>query len=179
MYGIVSLLDEQHNATVESIWSEFNEKFGVHGVHQTPVVHLSYHVAEQYDQQRLYGILDEIMPDCVPFTVHTHGLGIFTGVHPILYVAIGFDDTLYELQHKLYEAVHLISTMPHPLYTPERWVPHITLAEGDVSHEMLPDVIRLLSERDFYWEIEINNLSLLGSEEGKIHELHTQLMFGG
>lgn len=179
MYGIVSLLDEEHNAVMESIWSEFKDKFGVHGVHKTPVAHFSYHVSNHYDQELLQDILQDVIRESQPFTIQTHGLGIFTGAHPVLYVTIGFDETMYALQRKIYQAIEHIAIEPLAYYTPGRWVPHITLAEGDVSHDMLPDVIRLLSERDFYWEIEVNNLSLLGSEEGKIHELQSQLIFGG
>jgi len=46
-------------------------------------------------------------------------------------------------------------------YRPEQWIPHITLADGDVLKKLLLDVVRLLSERDFNWEIEVTNLSLI------------------
>jgi 2'-5' RNA ligase len=48
-------------------------------------------------------------------------------------------------------------------------MPHITLADGDVLKDHLPDVVHLLSARAFGWEIEVTNLSLIydtGTSQG-------------
>ena len=48
-------------------------------------------------------------------------------------------------------------------------MPHITLADGEMLKEHLPDVVRMLSPQAFDWEIEVNNLSLIydpGTDQG-------------
>lgn len=179
MYGIVSLLDPQHDALVEGIWSEFKSRFGVHGVHRTPVAHFSYHVAEGYDQAKLRDVLLPIAAQFAPFTVRTNGLGIFTNEEPALYIPVHMTGTLRHLHQALWEPLSSIATGVHPLYHPERWVPHITLAEGDVDHELMIHLIALLIQRDFYWQIRVDNLTLLGSDEGQeVNQVQTKVMLG-
>ena len=52
------------------------------------------------------------------------------------------------------------------LYHPDNWIPHITLAQGDISHELLPELVQMLSARSFTWTITIDNLSLIYEENG-------------
>src|SRR2546430_16955655 len=40
-------------------------------------------------------------------------------------------------------------------------MPHITIGFGDISKENLSQIIPFLAERDFNWEIIVNNLALI------------------
>ena len=51
-------------------------------------------------------------------------------------------------------------------YTPEQWVPHITLAYRDVSSANLDCVMQGLAFQDFNWEIQVDNLILVAQEQG-------------
>lgn len=177
MYGVVSLLDDQHNEKVEAIWAELQARFGVHGVSITPVAHFSYHVSEGYDSERIGQVLDDIAGKVSPFVVKTVGLGIFTGDDPVLYVPVLLNPALITLHEQLWSALAEIATGPLHLYHPDRWQPHITLTHKDVDHELLPQVVRILSERDFYWTIQIDNLAVLGGDG--MHGVRTRVSFGG
>lgn len=178
LYGIVSTLDDAHHARIEHIWSELQDRFDVQGIHQTPVPHFSYHVATQYDTDELPAALLNLCGQFEPFTVRTAGLGIFTGEHPTLYVLIKPTEALLNLHKQLWEVITPIATEPSLLYHPNRWIPHITLTEYNIDHELLPQVIRLLTERDFFWTIHVEKLSLLGSSEGEIDTLHNSMYLG-
>src|SRR5947209_8511347 len=55
------------------------------------------------------------------------------------------------------------------LYIPDEWVPHITLAHGDIDPDKLAEIVRTLSRRNFHWELTVNNLALIydtGKEQG-------------
>lgn len=183
MYGVVSLLDEVHHERVEAIWAELKASFGIHGVHLTPIPHFTYHLAENYDMSRLDGILSEIAEKTTPFTISTAGLGLFTGPEPVLYITITINQPLLDLHHALYKALAEVPGQPviaestAPLYHFGAWQPHITLTHHDVDHDLMPEVIRLLAERDFNWQIEVNNLAVLGGAE--IHSLRTRYPLGG
>ncbi|MEL6525965.1 MAG: 2'-5' RNA ligase family protein [Chloroflexota bacterium] len=176
MYGVVSLLDEPHNEKVESIWAELQAQFGVHGVRTTPVAHFSYHVAQKYHSDSLSIILGEIASQTKPFQVRTVGLGIFTGDDPVLYMSVRLDPVLITLHQQLWDALADVTVEPLNLYHPHRWQPHITLTHKDVNHDLLPEVVRILSERDFYWTITVNNLALLGGDD--THSVITRIPFG-
>ncbi len=59
MHGIVSLLDDQHTELVEKLWAEMAQRFGVGNPAATYVPHYSYHVAEDYDLDKLAGIQEK------------------------------------------------------------------------------------------------------------------------
>jgi 2'-5' RNA ligase len=164
MYGVVSLLDEKHNSLVESIWAEFHDKFDIHGVSVTPVAHFSYHVAPEYDMEMLTQKLETIARSTKPFTVNTNGLGIFTGDDLVLYIPVQLSPKIVSLNQQLWDALADVAHKPAQYYRPGKWQPHITLTHRDVDHDLLPKIIRLLSQRDFYWEITVNNLTILGNE---------------
>lgn len=177
MYGIVSLLSEEYDQFVRDIWRDFEAEFGVHGVHKTPVPHFSYHVAERYTQDALESNLRPVLEYVTPFTVTTNGLGIFTGEVPVLYVTMQPNERLFDMNQRLWNVLAPVSQEIHPLYHPGKWVPHITLTQGDIGNDRLPDVIRMLSPRNFYWEFTVDNIVLLGSDEGEINEVQLKFRF--
>ncbi len=161
MHGVVSLLDDEHYTIVESLWDELETGLGVRGLYKTPFPHFSYHVAEQYDVDLLESVLRRLASHCATFRVRTAGLGVFSGVHPVLYVAVVRSPTLTALHQKLWQELAGASAGAVEYYHPERWMPHITLADGDVLKDHLSDVVRMLSARAFGWGFEVNNLSLI------------------
>ncbi|MFW5708709.1 MAG: 2'-5' RNA ligase family protein [Chloroflexota bacterium] len=174
MYGVVSLLDGKYTAIIEEIWDTFQRNFGVHGVHVTPIPHFSYHVAENYDISQLDELLELFTRQIEPFTIRTSGLGIFTGPEPVLYIPVVPDGNLLSIHRRIWQAIDATAQGSSLYYQPVEWRPHITLTQGGVDHDMLPQVIRVLSERNFNWNIEIDNLSIIGGtpeSEAQVHGL--------
>ena len=169
MHGVVSLLDKQHYALVEHLWDELETGLAVTGLYQTPFPHFSYHVAEGYDLDLLGSILMRVASRCAMFRVRTAGLGVFSGDHPVLYVPVVRTPALSALHRRLWQELATASAGAVEYYHPERWMPHITLADGDVLKDHLPHIVRMLSAREFAWEIEVTNLSLIydtGTSQG-------------
>jgi 2'-5' RNA ligase len=162
MHGIVSLLDEEHYRLVKEIWADLGEKLGVRGVYVTPFPHYSYHVAEHYDVEPLRELLTEIASRTPPFSIKTTGIGVFTGaLKPVIYVTVSRSPLLTRLHEEWWGRFAEVSNGIVAYYHPEEWIPHITLAHGDITNENLPEVIRALGRWDLVWNIQIDNLSLL------------------
>jgi 2'-5' RNA ligase len=161
MDGIVSLLDPQHAGMVEEIWAELQREFGLRGIYATRFPHFSYHLADYYDVEQLIPILQDFVRGRAPFQVITTGLGIFTGGQLVLYIPVVRGPQLCQMHTALWDAVAPASHAVKLVYGPETWVPHITLAYGDIQPDALPDVVRFLRERDFDWHITIDRLLLL------------------
>ena len=161
MHGIVSLLDNDHNQLVEELWAELEREFSVHGVYVTPYPHFSYHVAQAYDVEKLESVLQRITSNITTFKVRTSGLGIFTGASPVLYIPIARSLELTQLHQELWEKISTASSGVQEYYYPDQWVPHITIGFGDISKENLSQMIPLLAERNFTWEITVNNIALI------------------
>lgn len=179
MYGVVSLLDEATNEKIEAIWEDFQRGLGVHGVSQTPIPHVSYHVASKYNLSRLEENLDLLVQQITSFSIRTNGLGVFTGEQPVLYIPVIRENEFASVQRRMYEIANKLTRDGNDYYIPGNWTPHITLAHKDFDLKMLASAIYLLCARDFVWEIKIDNLAIIGGEDdpNKPHEVLTIFPF--
>ena len=89
------------------------------------------------------------------------GLGIFTGSAPVLHIPIVRTSELSELHATVWQQTSPAATGTVDYYSPDNWMPHVTLASGDIHKDNLPEVTRLLSERPLHWNIAVNNLSFI------------------
>jgi 2'-5' RNA ligase len=165
VYGLVALLDPGSHARVEALWEELSTRFGVHGLSLTPVPHFSFHVAESYDFDALTHITAAATAAIPVFNARTNGLGIFTGARPVLYIPVTRTPALTMLHHRLWDVLSAVAVNPVMYYHPDQWRPHITLAHGDVDHDTLAEIIRLLSARSFLWDLRVDTLAVLAASE--------------
>jgi 2'-5' RNA ligase len=161
MEGIVSFLDDKHYQLVEDLWAELSREFGVRGVYITPYPHFSYHVAAHYDVESVTPILNRITSNITTFQVRTSGLGIFTGATPVIYIPVVRSLELTQLHEALWEKISPVASGAQEYYHPGQWMPHITIGFGDINKENLASIVRWLNERDFSWEITINNIAFV------------------
>jgi 2'-5' RNA ligase len=177
MHAIVSLLDEHHSGLVEALWRELETDCGLAGVSLTPLPHFSYHIATEFDFKRLETALGELAARTLPFTVHASGLGLFTGPSPVLYVSLIKDARLASFHQTVWELVNPVAIGASSHYTPEVWVPHITLAYGDVSTDKLDCAMNKLAFRTYNWEIRVDHLALVYQLSGQVGRLQSKFPF--
>jgi 2'-5' RNA ligase len=156
MHGIVALLDDEHTARVEALWDELSKSCGLTYIQLTPFPHFSWHIAEDYDFKKLEDKIFHIAQQIPPFTVQTTGLGIFTGKAPVVYIQVVKDHQLLKLHQHIWEETNPFGSGISAHYSPDQWMPHITLANRDVSDENLPCIFSLLGKHSYAWEININ-----------------------
>jgi 2'-5' RNA ligase len=178
MHGIVSLLDGEHRGRVEALWSELEAALGLRGIQATPYPHFSYQVAEHYDLERLVPILGRLAQQRPAFKASTAGLGVFTGPQPVLFISLVRSPELGRFQASLWQAVAGATAGAVDYYAPANWVPHITLALGDLDHQNLPDAIRLLADRDLAWEIMVENIAVVCDAGNDEHEVRVRFELG-
>lgn len=100
-------------------------------------------------------------------------MGIFTGPDPVLYIPVVRTAELSQLHQRLWTAVEPTSSGTQTYYSPANWLPHITLAQHDLTPENLPIITQWLNEQSLTWQIAIDNLSLIVDRYGK-QELHSR-----
>ncbi len=178
MNGIVTLLVDPHKSQVEAIWRTLEERCGLVGVRMTPFPHLSFQVVEDYDQPRLEEALHDIAHTMEPFTVRAAGLGVFSGAAPIIYLPIVKSEPLLRFHQLLWERTRRLATGPSPYYMPDCWVPHITLAHGDVNRARLTCALDALAFEIYDWEIVVENVTFIGQSDQQIFEPCCVYRFG-
>jgi 2'-5' RNA ligase len=161
MQAIVSALDDPHREMVENIWGELKAVFGLQGVTGSTRPHFTYHVAERYDAGRIDAALTAVARTTPPFDIETHGLGVFRGDETVLYLHVSPAPALMALHRHIWDAVATIAAAPKPVYADATWVPHITLAIGDLTEEILPLAMQFLNRREYRWAIPVTNVCLV------------------
>lgn len=158
MEGILSLLDSTHSLQVKEIWAELEERFGLRGVQGFPYPHVSFQISEGYPLETIQERMQDTVSRFKPIQVQTTGLGLFVIPAPVLHIPVVRATALDRIHRLLWKAFPPLSG-DGGYYSPDQWMPHITLAVGDLKAEMLPEVIGLLSGRDFHWKILLDNLA--------------------
>jgi 2'-5' RNA ligase len=176
--GIVSLLDGADRERVEQIWDELRRDFGVSGIYAKRFPHFSYHIAEQYDLARAEAALRALAAKTRPFAAQTSGIGIFTRKDPVIYVPVVRSAKLADLREKIAEFASPLATGVNEFYGEEIWMPHITIAEGDVDLLVLPEIMRRFGERNFRWELRVTNIAIIRAAED-VQEVSCRCEFGG
>ena len=165
MQGIVSLLDGADGERVELLWDELRRDFGVRGIHSKRFPHFSYHVAEEYDLGRAQVILGALASQTRCFPAQTSGIGIFTRKEPVIYLPVVKTWELAVLHKEIAAAVSTLATGINEYYAEDIWIPHITIAEGDVDLLVLPEIVRRIGERNFRWELRVTNFAVIHATE--------------
>jgi 2'-5' RNA ligase len=122
-------------------------------------------------------ILQRLAGQSSEFQVRTTGLGIFGGLQPVVFIPVVRSSELTRFHQALWQAISQAGSGIVDYYHPDQWVPHITLAHGDLDLGNLPDVVHFLSERSFNWEILVDNIALI-YDAGTEQELEIRYEFG-
>lgn len=160
-YGVVTLLDNRHEQEVRDLWRQLATRFGLKELANVPHPHFSYHVATHYDLPMLEKTLTQISTQTTPFIVKTNGVALFIGAKPVVYIPVVRSPALTHLHQLVWHVSDVFASGSHMYYQPSDWMPHITLAQSDLSPEMLPDVIKFLNEQPLNWQFSVNHLAII------------------
>jgi 2'-5' RNA ligase len=160
MLAITSLLDTKHSDLVNTIIYDFEKEFGLKQVQATPLPHITFLIAETYNITLLKDYLLRLCYSVQPVHAYTTGIGVFPGEHPVIYIPVLRTQPLNKLHSQLYQDISKMSMEVGPFSKPKVWLPHISLAVGDTSPEMMTPIFKYLMHYHFDWEIMLDNLSI-------------------
>ncbi len=175
MHAVVSLFDKNDHG-VRSLSGELEKILGRHVYSRMPELHLSYQGAAKYNFAKLEYQLRRIAKRTRRFRVHAGGLGIFTGLTPILYIPVVRTIELSRFQLSLWKSVSSTGSGLNPYYKPEAWVAHITLAR-EIGRRTLSKAIGSLSRKEIELDIRIDNLTII-EFDGEAHRVRSKFQLG-
>ena len=162
MAGITSVVVGTDLERVRSLWSILEDGFAVGRVAISPVPHVTYQAAKKYDIGLLSRIAEDLASKLRPVRVHASGLGVFTGPRPIVYIPVVRTPELSSFHLAVWSAASVAAQDGVDGYLhPARWIPHITLAQGDVTPENLGPIIERLEREPLEWELTLDNISVI------------------
>ncbi len=160
MQAVISLLPEPYNAQVEQVWDSLEDYYGLNYVRITPIPHFTWQLGEGYQEEDVISCLHELTLRLEPFEICTQGLNHFSSNSPILFIEVNKTAKLQELHKAIWQLLLPLTLDPSPLYSPDSWHPHITLAMEDLSWEMLDEVTSHLQQQNLNWRFTLDNLAI-------------------
>ena len=171
MQGIVSLLDGASAQAIRALWAELEREHGLReAARSTPYPHVSYHLAEDYDLALVGLVLRRVAAHFAPFTVRIIGLGAFTAFEPVLYLAVERTPELDALHATLWRELAAevgVAHEPSPLYASASWIPHVTLAQRDLTPGTLESLLAAWAARVVLRDVYVSDLTLLYRRPGE------------
>jgi hypothetical protein len=104
------------------------------------------------------------------------GLGLFTGPAPVLFLPVVRTAALSAWHQRVWDALLPAAREPLDYYHPDRWIPHITVAHGDLDPDRAAEAVRRLAGRTFDWRLTADNLAC-GADTGPAQGLMWRMPF--
>lgn len=160
-YGIVALLDPEHEQFIKSIWQEIEGEFDVKIPFKNPIPHITHIQAGKINEPQLHKALKNFAENQAPYSIRTAGIGIFTGEHKALYVSVVRNPNLTAIQTTLLSSLAGAVEDFAETHLVNNWMPHITLVVGLSDNDKLAGIVKRLAQRNFAWEFKVRRLALL------------------
>lgn len=153
-------LHEPAAGKVRGWWDMLEKEVGIAGVRRVPFPHLTLFGFDGIEYPRIQRTLEDFSGSTSPLTLHSVGLGMFLKPMPVIYTPVIRGLELSELHRSLWEIVAALGGNMYGLYSPERWIPHMTLAQFDLTRDNHVPALEALMELDLQLEFEVRNLTL-------------------
>ena len=102
---------------------------------------------------------------------------MFSGVQPVIFIPLVKSPQLIEFHQKIWQRLKSCGTGISPYYSPDNWVPHISLAYSDVTQENIGLVMESLAFRTFNWAFEVNNFVYIHEPDGEVGTIRIRTDF--
>jgi hypothetical protein len=159
MYGIVSVLDEEHQLAVWELWADIEREFAVK-ISDTHVPHFSYHVATVYEQPAAEELLAAIAATTAPVRTASFFIGVANAPPPLFLLPLARTEALSELHRRLWAELAPIATDVMDRYAAEVWYATVNLTP-DIERDISRQLLAFLFERNFKWQITVDNVCIL------------------
>jgi 2'-5' RNA ligase len=161
MLAIASLLDPETDQQIRRLWELLEEKCGLLEIKSAPFPHFSWAASEDIEWRSASKKLEKITHKTEAFKVRTAGLGIFSGPTPVLYIPIVKSPFLLATHLEIWKRLERFLIKPQGYYSPNQWIPHITIALGDLDAEKLSCAVQDLAFQKMAFDISVTNISVI------------------
>lgn len=175
--AIITELNAEAAAEVGEMWQKLYEACGLKAIYTIPVPHFTWFAADELDVAEAKTILTRIAAHQRSLTIHTFGLGIFAGNLPVIYLPMVKSLPMYTLHKEIWEEIQPHSKNPRLYYSPKLWLPHITLALKDLTHENLSCAVDALAFDPVEMYIVADNLAIVEHEDEKVGKTLETFLF--
>jgi 2'-5' RNA ligase len=159
MIGFVSNLEGVPYREVKRLWSLFERKYNSQAIQAYPHPHFTFQIAKTPDIRQLKSDFVKTVSGIKPFELEVDGFRHFR--RDVIYLAVKKTRELARI-HKLIN--RFLETRCHDLlelYAPENWIPHITLAQEDLTEDNFERAWREFKGSNIRFKRRIHNICMV------------------
>ena len=166
MPGVIALLPAPFSARVEQLWEAMERQFGVPRGYPGAIPHISFHIGNHDIETGAETVVERVANSTRPFNVFTAGLGTFGGPTPVLHLMVARSPAAASLAERLErELAEAGFPSTDSYFTPDRWMPHVTIAHRNLEGLALGPLLEWLVKQPLAWEISLGSLSIARETE--------------
>ena len=173
--GILSILEDQPYEEVKRLWKLFEKSYNSIGVQTFNHPNLTFQGGEVTDTKALTRDFKGLAAEIEPFEIEVDGFGSFR--KRVIYLRVKKSREITRINGIVNQHLESRGETVFEEYTPERWIPHITVAMGDLAESEFDKAWSSLSGVKFGFVQKLHNICLVKRySSGKIKILRKCLL---
>lgn len=161
-YAIASILNGEAYAATIAIWDDLERRHGLRAARNALYPHITFVFGECAGESvTLASELAAAAAAIAPLDVLIDGVGSFEGPSPVLFLRVLRDERLSNAHAVVAAAARRAGLLVREHYTPEAWVPHVTIGFRDVTPAQLPALRAELAARPTRYDGRLDSVSLV------------------
>lgn len=135
MVGVMTILEGPLREEAKRLWQLFEDEYGSVGVQTFAHPNLTFGAGKCEDVSALDKALAGVTQRLEPFELVVRGIDAFQEPARVLFLSIAQTDELMRVHRTIHGVLALYCPEIASYYRPQSWVPHVTLAMGDLTEE--------------------------------------------
>lgn len=174
--AVAGRLAEEVEEEISRAWQRLKLQSDFDIPPQLRIPHLSFQLLSGPFSRANLAALEDLAARRSPVEIQLSGLGLFSEPRSVLYITVVRSRHLENLHRDITLTLAEQGFSPHPLYRPEAWVPHISLAFDGLNSEDWRSLTRLEQKGAFHRRCLLRSIIVLSMEKG--YPLITEVPLG-
>lgn len=177
--GIVAIVKDELKNEILKLWSIAEKKYNSKDVQSFDHPNLGFQGGQCENISSLKRDMLDLSSTIAPFEIVVNGFGYFEHPTNVIYLKVIKTEKLKRLHKNINDLLSEHCSNIFEFYTPENWIPHITVAMNDLTNENFKHFKENLVEQTPFFTHKVSYLQLVKfCENGRI-ELVENFMCGG
>ncbi len=158
-FGVLGLFDQESDQIVKDIWNELAERQITSSMLKIKGCkpHLSFSLYRGNSISKLEKAVEEFVTKRKKISVSISSIGFFPYDYNSAYLGVTNNPQISAFHQELHKASDGCISEINPLYLPQDWVPHITLAT-DLNSSQMEEVVNYCIDIEFPQTFNIESL---------------------
>lgn len=175
-YAVELFFDPASEQRIRTLWERL-AGIGLTYLHESDSrPHVSLAVCDLIEVKPTIQLLDRFACITAGFPITFSSIGIFPATEPVIFFAPKVTIPLLELHAAFLESFEPMATQIWPNYSPDRWMPHCTLAAG-CPQECLEEALEICRSETLPFTAEITEIGFV--EFRPVKPLHSAALSCG